>query len=56
MLLVVLVLLGPREGLDLGPGSMGPAIDHEGTDKYATSCSAPVPSAYTWSIRGSPLF
>ncbi|KAL5798330.1 hypothetical protein ACOSQ2_003150 [Xanthoceras sorbifolium] len=22
----------PREGLDLGPGSMGPAIDHEGDD------------------------
>lgn len=32
MLLVVLVLMGPREGLDLGPGSMGPAIDHEGLD------------------------
>lgn len=33
MLLVVLVLMGPREGLDLGPGSMGPAIDHEGLDR-----------------------
>lgn len=33
MLLVVLVLMGPREGLDLGPGSVGPAIDHEGLDR-----------------------
>lgn len=33
MLLVVLVLMGPREGLDLGPGSVGPAIDHEGLER-----------------------
>jgi hypothetical protein len=26
------VVLVPLEGLDLGPGSMGPAIDHEGDD------------------------
>lgn len=32
MLLVVLVLIGQREGLDLGIESMGPAIDHEGLD------------------------
>ena len=28
----LLVVLVEREGLDLGPGSMGPAIDHEGLD------------------------
>ena len=32
MLLVVLVLMGQREGLPLGLSSMGPAIDHEGDD------------------------
>lgn len=32
MLLVVLVLMGQREGLDLGLESMGPAIDHEDLD------------------------
>jgi hypothetical protein len=32
MLLVVLVLMGQREGLDLGLESMGATIDHEGLD------------------------
>jgi hypothetical protein len=32
MLLVVLMLIGQREGLDLSLESMGPAIDHEGLD------------------------
>jgi len=54
MLLAVLVLMGQREGLDLGLESMGPAIDHEGldtggyqsgygarTERYATYGTAP---------------